>query len=182
MAKNSLLPTVEQFRTDFPEFTDPTRYPDTAIQFYLGQADTLLNQDRHGDQFVYLTELFTAHYVELRGKAIAGAAVGGGVNSTNGGIVTSKSVDTRPVTTEHLKAAAEHGITGKFEAVQRELERAGMLASNGAKKVISDGDRLHPLSEQTKEKRINNGQGIKPLYDTGSLLKSITYIVRNKGE
>ncbi|MBC8947219.1 DUF4054 domain-containing protein [Xenorhabdus indica] len=93
MAKNSLLPTVEQFRTDFPEFTDPTRYPDTAIQFYLGQADTLLDQDRHGDQFVYLAELFTAHYVELRGKAIARSAMGGGVNSAGGGIVSSKTVD-----------------------------------------------------------------------------------------
>ncbi|WP_426576686.1 DUF4054 domain-containing protein [Xenorhabdus stockiae] len=93
MAKNSLLPTVEQFRTDFPEFTDPTRYPDIAIQFYLGQADTLLDQDRHGDQFVYLAELFTAHYVELRGKAIASSAMGGSVNSAGGGIVSSKSVD-----------------------------------------------------------------------------------------
>ncbi|MEQ1966243.1 hypothetical protein ABLA30_04165 [Xenorhabdus nematophila] len=90
--------------------------------------------------------------------------------------------DTKPITTEHLKAAADYAIEGKFEAVERELERAGMVAMNGAKKVISDGDRLHPLSEQTKARRIDNGQDIKPLYDTGSLLKSITYVVRNKGE
>ncbi|MBD2816341.1 DUF4054 domain-containing protein [Xenorhabdus sp. Flor] len=93
MAKNPLLPTVEQFRTDFPEFTDPARYPDAAIGFYLRQADTLLDQDKHGEQFVYLSELFTAHYVELRGKAIAGAVVSGSVNSAGGGIVSSKSVD-----------------------------------------------------------------------------------------
>ncbi|WP_416778677.1 DUF4054 domain-containing protein [Xenorhabdus budapestensis] len=93
MAKNSLLPTVEQFRTDFPEFTNPARYSDATIQFYLGQADILLDQDKHGDQFVYLTELFTAHHVELRGKAIASAAVRGSVNSANGGVLSSKSVD-----------------------------------------------------------------------------------------
>ncbi|MCG3461538.1 DUF4054 domain-containing protein [Xenorhabdus bovienii] len=92
MAKNSLLPTVDQFRADFPEFSDKTRYPDTAIQFYLGQADTVLDQDRHGDQFIYLAELFTAHYVELKGKAIASASVSG-VNTAGGGVVTSKSVD-----------------------------------------------------------------------------------------
>ncbi|WP_046336510.1 DUF4054 domain-containing protein [Xenorhabdus bovienii] len=92
MAKNSLLPTVKHFRTDFPEFSDNTRYPDAAIQFYLGQADTVLDQDRHGDQFIYLAELFTAHYVELKGKAIAGASVSG-VNTAGGGVVTSKSVD-----------------------------------------------------------------------------------------
>jgi hypothetical protein len=28
MPKNSLLPTSNQFRTDFPEFSDTTRYPD----------------------------------------------------------------------------------------------------------------------------------------------------------
>ncbi|CDH01972.1 DUF4054 domain-containing protein [Xenorhabdus bovienii] len=92
MAKNSLLPTVKHFRTDFPEFSDNTRYPDAAIQFYLGQADTVLDQDRHGDQFIYLAELFTAHYVELKGKAIAGASVSG-VNTAGGGVVASKSVD-----------------------------------------------------------------------------------------
>ncbi|KAA1194849.1 DUF4054 domain-containing protein [Photorhabdus heterorhabditis] len=93
MAKNSLLPTVEQFRTDFPEFSDETHYPNAAINFYLSQADKLLDQCRHGEQFVYLAELFTAHYVELRGKTIAGAAIRGSVNTAGGGVLTSKSVD-----------------------------------------------------------------------------------------
>ncbi|MDU7187424.1 MAG: DUF4054 domain-containing protein, partial [Klebsiella sp.] len=64
MPKNSRLPTKEQFRTDFPEFSDTTRYPDPAVAFYLGQADAILNQDVLGDQFVYLAELFVAHYTE----------------------------------------------------------------------------------------------------------------------
>lgn len=92
MPKNSLLPTSDQFRTDFPEFSDPARYPTASINFYLNQADCLLDQDVFGCQFVYLAELFTAHYTELRGKAISGAA-GGGVNTSTGGMVTSKSVD-----------------------------------------------------------------------------------------
>lgn len=92
MAKNSNLPTVEQFRDDFHEFCDPLRYPSTAIQFYLNAADSLLDQDRMGDKFVFLAELFTAHYVELRGKTTAGA-IGGGVNTSTGGVVSSKSVD-----------------------------------------------------------------------------------------
>ncbi|WP_434462857.1 DUF4054 domain-containing protein [Serratia plymuthica] len=92
MPKNSLLPTNELFRTDFPEFNDKTRYPDTAVNFYLNQADTILNQDVLGDQFVYLAELFTAHYTELRGRALASAAAGG-VSSAGSGIASSKSVD-----------------------------------------------------------------------------------------
>ncbi|MDE9456000.1 hypothetical protein [Xenorhabdus bovienii] len=91
--------------------------------------------------------------------------------------------DTKPITTEHLKAAADYAIEGKFDAAQRELEKAGMVAMNGAKKVIGDGDRLHPLSEATLHRRKQKDvPGEKPLYDTGSLLKSITYVVRNKGE
>ncbi|HEI9846916.1 TPA: DUF4054 domain-containing protein [Morganella morganii] len=93
MAKNSLLPTAEKFRADFPEFSDTSRYPDSTISFYLGLADTALDQDKHGDQFIYLSELFTAHYVELRGKALAVASVSGAVNSSGGGVLSSKSVD-----------------------------------------------------------------------------------------
>ena len=92
MPKNSLLPTNNQFRTDFPEFANTTRYPDPSVDFYLSQADALLNQDVQGNQFVYLAELFTAHYVELRGRALAGSS-GGPVNSGSSGIASSKSVD-----------------------------------------------------------------------------------------
>ncbi|MCS4315787.1 hypothetical protein M2407_000086 [Serratia sp. BIGb0234] len=93
MPKNSLLPTNEQFRTDFPEFNDKTRYPDAAVNFYLGQADTILNQDVLSDQFVYLAELFIAHYTELRGRALAGASVGMVNSNGSAGVATSKSVD-----------------------------------------------------------------------------------------
>lgn len=103
MAKNSRLPNNEQFRTDFPEFSNPTRYPDASINFYLGMADTFLNQDVFGDQFAYLAELFTAHYTELRGRALAASQAGGGVNSAGGGVLTSKSVD---------KVSASYDVSG----------------------------------------------------------------------
>ena len=93
MPKNSRLPTNDQFRTDFPEFADKTRYPDPSVNFYLGQADSLLNQDMQGDQFVYLAELFTAHYTELRGRTLAAAAAGGVNSNGAAGVVSSKSVD-----------------------------------------------------------------------------------------
>jgi len=103
MAKNSLLPTLDQFRTDFPEFSNTARYPDAAINFYLGQADTLLDQNVQGSQFVYLAELFVAHYTELRGRALATVAAGGGVNSAGGGVLSSKSVD---------KVSASYDVSG----------------------------------------------------------------------
>lgn len=103
MPKNQNLPTVSDFRRDFPEFSDTTKYPDPAVNFYLGQADTILSQEMMGDQFVYLVELFTAHYTELRGRMLAATAMGGGVNSAGGGVLSSKSVD---------KVSASYDVSG----------------------------------------------------------------------
>lgn len=89
--------------------------------------------------------------------------------------------DTQGVTSEHLKAAAGLALDGQFGAAEGELEKAGLVASNGAKRVISDGDRLTPISEMTKSKRREQGlPGDKPLYAHGYLLRSITYVVRGK--
>lgn len=89
--------------------------------------------------------------------------------------------DTKPRTTEHLKAAAELALEGKPEASLLELEKAGQIARDGAKAVIGAGDRLHPLSEKTIEKRRAEGiPGDKPLYAHGYLLRSINYVVRKK--
>ncbi|MGP2410153.1 hypothetical protein V2A84_11130 [Yersinia sp. 2553 StPb PI] len=89
--------------------------------------------------------------------------------------------DSQEITTGHLKAAAELALEGKQDAALRELEKAGMVARDAAKKVIGDGDRLHPLSEKTLENRRAQGiPGEKPLYAHGFLLRSITYVVRSK--
>ncbi|EKN4704237.1 hypothetical protein LGL88_12080 [Yersinia ruckeri] len=89
--------------------------------------------------------------------------------------------DSQEITTGHLKAAAELALEGKQDAAKRELEKAGMVARDAAKKVIGDGDRLHPLSEKTLENRRAQGiPGETPLYAHGFLLRSITYVVRSK--
>ncbi|CNK56498.1 hypothetical protein [Yersinia frederiksenii] len=89
--------------------------------------------------------------------------------------------DSQEITTGHLKAAAELALEGKQDAALRELEKAGMVARDAAKKVIGDGDRLHPLSEKTLENRRAQGiPGEKPLYAHGYLLRSITYVVRSQ--
>lgn len=89
--------------------------------------------------------------------------------------------DTRERTTEHLKAAAQYALEGKVEGAERELEKAGIIASDGAKAVISTGDRLTPLSSKTLQARRAQGlPGDKPLWAHGYLLRSITYVVRKK--
>jgi len=90
--KNSNLPTVEQFRTDFPQFNNSTLYPDTQVQFRLNLADIQLDQNRLGRLFPYLVELFVAHYLTLQAGDNRSAALGRAGGSSSG-IVSSKSVD-----------------------------------------------------------------------------------------
>lgn len=91
--------------------------------------------------------------------------------------------DSKPRTTPHLKASAVAALGGKQEAALRELESAGQIARDASKAVIGAGDRLHPLSEATLERRRTSKPpipGDKPLYATGKLLGSINYVVRKK--
>ncbi|SXN10197.1 hypothetical protein [Klebsiella pneumoniae] len=88
--------------------------------------------------------------------------------------------DSRDKTTERLKLAAQAALEGNAGVAEQHLEAAGQIASSASKAIIGSGDRLTPLSEKTKAKRRKNGQDFKPLYDTHSLMDSITYIVRKK--
>lgn len=89
--------------------------------------------------------------------------------------------DSKPRTIEHLKAAATAALEGNTSAALLQLESAGQIARDASKAVIGSGDRLHPLSEKTLERRRAEGiPGDKPLYARGYLLRSINYVVRKK--
>ncbi|PHM39274.1 hypothetical protein Xmau_02878 [Xenorhabdus mauleonii] len=90
--RNRQLPTVAQFRTDFPQFSDNQKFPDAQIQFRLNLADKQLDENRLGDMFVYLVELMVAHYMALWAVDSRSMAIGG-AGGTNSGVVSSKSVD-----------------------------------------------------------------------------------------
>jgi len=57
--------TDEQFRLDFPEFADPTKYTEAMVAFWAGVADKQMNTVRWGDLLLYGTELFVAHNLAL---------------------------------------------------------------------------------------------------------------------
>ena len=84
--------SVTQFRTDFPEFADATKYPDSAFALWYGVAVKLLNTDRWGSLLDVGCELYAAHQLTLEFRAFE--------ESTNGmppggqvGPMNSKSVD-----------------------------------------------------------------------------------------
>ncbi|HGJ5866263.1 MAG TPA: DUF4054 domain-containing protein [Arsenophonus nasoniae] len=91
--RNKHLPTVQQFRNDFPPFNDEVKFPDAQIQLRLNLADKLLSENVSGsDVFPYWVGLFVAHYLTLYAMD-SRSLQAGGVGGSSSGVATSKSVD-----------------------------------------------------------------------------------------
>nr|WP_310616938.1 hypothetical protein [Pantoea cypripedii] len=89
--------------------------------------------------------------------------------------------DSREKTTGLLKKAAVAILDGNAGQASSLMNQAGIVASQAAKQVIQAGEQLTPLAESTLKARRSRGRtGTKPLYDTGGLLRSITYVMRDK--
>jgi len=84
--------TPEQFRADFPEFADPTKYSDASVEFWLTVSVSLVNPDRWGVLTDQGIELCTAHHLVLAARDQASASVGGIPGQVNGP-QSSKAVD-----------------------------------------------------------------------------------------
>ncbi|MGN5479517.1 DUF4054 domain-containing protein [Cupriavidus basilensis] len=83
---------VAQFRKDFPEFADTTRYPDSQVSFWLNVSVSMVNPQRWGELTDLGIELCTAHNLVLGAKDVQAAAVGGILGQASGPLA-SKSVD-----------------------------------------------------------------------------------------
>ncbi|MGJ8524109.1 hypothetical protein R84981_002827 [Carnimonas sp. R-84981] len=97
MFKKGPLPTVQQFRNDFPQFSDAT---DAQIQFRLNLAGNLIRVESvPKDIYPYVAELFVSHYLAMYGygpQSSDGSYQNEGITQSNGlgkGNVASKQVD-----------------------------------------------------------------------------------------
>jgi hypothetical protein len=81
-----------QFRADFPEFSDTTKYPDSAVDLWLSLGEKTLAPDRWCDYLDLGLELFIAHNLAVAAGNQLTAAVGGAPGQVKGPL-TSKSVD-----------------------------------------------------------------------------------------
>lgn len=84
--------TPSQLRSDFPEFADSTKYPDSLIQMWLTVAASLVNASRWMELTDIGIELVTAHHLVIALRDQTAAAVGG-VPGEMTGPTASKSVD-----------------------------------------------------------------------------------------
>ena len=82
---------IYQFREDFPEFADTTKYPDLMIEFWSGVGGTLLNAVRWATTRDYGLKLFTAHQCSMARMNMDNAAIGA-VPGQGNGVVSSNSV------------------------------------------------------------------------------------------
>lgn len=82
---------IEQFRLNFPEFSDVTRYPDSQIDFWSCIAMAQVNACVWGAMYWKGVQLYTAHEIALAAQN-AQTAASGGVPGTGGGIASSKTV------------------------------------------------------------------------------------------
>ena len=78
-----------------------------------------------------------------------------------------------------LKRHAANALDGA--AIDAGLEAAGLAAQASVKNYIRAGEHFAPLSPRTIEARKRRGfQGEKPLIETGQLINSITYVIRER--
>lgn len=82
---------VAQFRRDFPEFADATKFPTQQVEFWGGLASKLVSEPRFGSLYTESLELFTAHSLVLSAQSRT-ASAGGGAAGGNAGAVASKAV------------------------------------------------------------------------------------------
>ncbi len=101
--------TPDQFRADFPEFADKTKYPDSLIQMWLTVAVSLVNPLRWMELTNLGMELVTAHHLVLAQRDQAVAAVGGSPGEVKGP-TASKSVD--KVSVSYDSGAATYSDAG----------------------------------------------------------------------
>jgi hypothetical protein len=86
-----------------------------------------------------------------------------------------------PKAAELLRKAGKAALFGDSGAVETALNQIGLIGQSAVQQRITDGPFV-PLSERTLTARKARGRtGTKPLIDTGSLRRSVTYIVRRKG-
>lgn len=80
-----------RFRTDFPEFSSTTMFPDSQVTFWGDIAEELVAVDRFGNLRVQAVELFAAHSLVLAAQSQSASATGA-IPSGNAGAVSSKAV------------------------------------------------------------------------------------------
>lgn len=85
---------------------------------------------------------------------------------------------------EELGSGASALLAGRPDAVRTSYTRAGIIAVNSVKGVITSGAGFAPLADATlkarKTRKRAPRKGEKPLIDTAQMLNSVTHVIRKR--
>lgn len=123
--------TPAQFRQDFPEFSDTTRYPDSLVTLWLTVGASLVNECRWGELTDIGIELVTAHHLAIAARDQQ-AAAGGGIPGQASGPMSSKAVDKVSVSYDTGAASlADAGFWNLTSYGTRYLGLARLMGAGG---------------------------------------------------
>jgi hypothetical protein len=124
--------TVAQLRADFPEFADPSLYPDTLITFWLTVATTRVqNADRWATLLTNAQELLTAHYLVIAGRDRA-ASLAGATPGQLVGLQTAKAAADLSASYDYSELLIEGaGFWNQTTYGQRYFELAHLIGAGG---------------------------------------------------
>lgn len=93
-----------KFRTDFPEFASPEKYPDSLLTFWGGVAELQVRECVWKRMQPVGVELYVAHVITLEAQNSQAAQVGG-APGMSGGVASSKTVDRASITFDAANTA-----------------------------------------------------------------------------
>lgn len=146
----TLLVTADEFISDFPEFTDKSKYPESALIYWLSVATILLNTCRWGNLVVVGAELFAAHHLVLEAQA-NDTVKRGGWPGISKGAVTAESAGQVNVTYDAAVALEEGGGHWNLTVYGTRFYRLARMAGAGPIQVgpCGSGAGLVPGTQQS---------------------------------
>lgn len=107
---------IAQFRLDFPQFSDETKYTDSMCTFWSELAEENLSVDVFPPKtYKSLVELYTAHHIVLQYADVFTSNIGG-LPIGQAGAITGKDQGTVNYTFDGASAAIQNG--GEFNVTE----------------------------------------------------------------
>lgn len=120
-----------QFRTDFPEFADLVKYPDSLLTFWGVVAVNQVRQCVWNNMYVQGLELYVAHEVTLAAQNSAAAMVGG-TPGLQGGVPSSKAVDRASISFDATSTSEKDAGWWNLTTYGKQFIRLARLFGAGA--------------------------------------------------
>jgi Protein of unknown function (DUF4054) len=126
--------TDAQFRADFPEFSDKTKYPANAFTYWATVATLLLNPVRWGSVLLMGMELFIAHNLFLEAQAFQTDKVGGWPGISKGAI-NNESAGEVTVSYDTVSALEADGGDWNLSVYGTRFLRWARMAGSGGMQI-----------------------------------------------